>query len=477
MSTEILTLDMPKPQLAGGSGNHFVSLARQVGEIGGQAPSANYPSLPSLLRKANRRYLMNRIDTNSIPDFASLTDISYDHDLFTALGMTSLDTIKGMQLGSDNDESAYVNKLEDLDERIDIPDQYRNTAYDVLRYGNSITQKRMVDGVFVDFDIIHPGRIYRMKLGPDNKPMWWVFKKPSDASMFDSTDDSQYVAYVNEKYMDQYKAQGLTDNIVGTTDEIVHFKGDALRYQTWGVGISQIAKILIETKIDMLVDFSKIIKMNTSPREYIYVNVDGLRAGPAEDKIQRTIENISQQRMLSSVIVLGKDDAEAKIIGSEGKVLDNFTLHYRDDVLRAIRILTRVPPSFWLGEATNKATINSQVTVYNGFIEGNRWFESRHYERELFYPYLKQFDPTMKMRETPSITFIGPPVQDPMDKMMMDDIAVRNGTKSRHQVAKEWNFRLPEDDNEVPPSLGGGGSQLAEIITKDKISKEVLPDV
>ena len=475
MSTELLTLDMPSFDVETTS-HGSTSLARTVGDISGQAPSANWPSLPSLLRKANRRYLMNRIDTNSTPDFATLTDISYDHDLFTALGMISLDTIKGMLLGSDKDDSALVSKLEDLDARVDIPDQYRNTAYDVLRYGNSITKKRLEDGVFVDFDIIHPGRIYNMKLGPDNKPMWWVFKSPTDEYLYKNNSDP-YIAYVNPKYESRYRAEGFTDNIVGEADEIVHFKGDALRYQTWGVGISQIAKVLIETKIDMLVDFSKIIKMNTSPKEYIYVNVEGLRDGPAQDKIQKTIESVTQQRMLSSVIVLGKDEAEAKIIGSEGKVLDNFTLHYRDDVLRAIRILTRVPPSFWLGEATNKATINSQVTVYNGFIEGNRWFESRQYERELFYPYLKQFDSTLKIGEVPKLTFIGPPVQDPMDKMVMDDIAIRNGSKSRHQVADEWKFRLPEDDNELPPNLGGGQSQLAEIIKKDKISQELKPDV
>ena len=477
MTTQILSLDLPDPVAAPQSASYqgFVSLARQVGSLGGEADSAMWPDLPSLLRKANRRYLMDKIDTNTIPDFATLTDISYDHDLFTALGMISFDTIKKMELGDKKDDDTLVRYIGELDEKVDIPDLYRNVAYDELRYGNAVVQKRLEDKVFVDCEIVHPGRIYSMKLGPDNKPMWWVFKKPDDEYIYDPNGES-YVGYLNPKYKERYSTEGLTDNIVGTPDEIVHFKGSALRYQTWGVGVSQIAKILIEAKLDMLVDFSKIIKMSASPKEYVYVSTDGLRDEAAKAKIQSTIDSLTAQRRLSSVIVLEKEQAEAQIIGAEGKVLDNFTLHYRDDILRAIRILTRVPPSFWLGEATNKATINSQLTVYNGFIDSNRWFESRRFERELFYPYLQNFDTSIKLKEVPPIIFRGPAIEVPMDKMIMDDIAIRNGSKSRTQVAEEWKFRLPEDDGEVPPSLGGG-SQFAEIIKKNTIVEELKPDV
>lgn len=473
MRTELLSLDLPQPQMQTAQHGGFVELARTVSALGGEADSATWPSLPSLLRKANRRFLMDRIDTNTIPDFATLTDISYDTDLYAAIDMISADTIKKMKIGEENSDPTYARHLNDLDAKVDLPDLYRNTTYDELRYGNSIVLKRLEDKVFVDCEIVHPGRIYNMKLGPLNKPMWWVFKKPD---FDDENDDESYVGYLDPKYRKYYDEAGLTDNIVGFADEVVHFKGNALRYQTWGVGITQVAKILIEAKIDMLVDFSKIIKMNASPKEYLYVNVEGLRDGPAEEKINRTIESVTAQRRLNSIIVLGKDEAEAHIIGSEGKVLDTFSLHYRDDLLRAIRILTRVPPSFWLGEATNKATINSQVTVYNGFIDSNRFNHNRKYERGIFYPYLLGFDPFVNIQNVPPIVFTGPAIQDPMDKIMMDDISIRNGSKSRKQVAEEWNFRLPEDDGEVAPSLGSP-SQIAEIIKKGRMEEELSPDV
>jgi len=358
---------------------------------------------------------------------------------------------------------------------------YRNVAYDELRYGNAIVLKRLENKVFVDFDIVHPGKIKSMKLGPDNKPMWWVFSNGTDGILFENYGDADcaYVDEGNENIMRLYQAEGLTNNIVGTPDQIVHFKGSALRYQTWGVGIAQLAKLLIETKIDYLVDSSKIIKMSASPKEYLYVNVAGLNDKAAQDKINATIASVSVQRQLSSIIVLGKDEAEAQIIGNEGKVLDNFTLHYRDYILESIRMLTRIPPSFWIGESTNKATVNSHLVVYNGFIDSNRDYESKKFKRDIFYPYLKQFDASLTIRTTPAISFLGPAIEDPMDKMLKDDTAVRNGTKSRKQVAEEENYRLPEEDGEIPPTLSGGSTFESKGIDKlaDKITEMVKPDV
>ena len=459
--------------------SNFIEFSR----IGGESSSANWPSVPSLIRKANRRYMMNMIDTNTIPDFATLTDISYDHDLFTALGMISSDTVRKMKLYKESTEPIFKRKINELDEIVDIQDHYRCTDYDKLRYGNSITLKRMEDGVFVDFDIVHPGKIKSMELGSNNKPMWWVFSKGEEGALYNNYGDND-VGFVNPKYMQEYEAKGLTPNIVGTPDEIVHFKGSALRYQTWGVGIAQLAKLLIETKIDYLVDSSKIIKMSASPKEYLYVNVAGLNDKAAQAKIDATIESVNVQRQLSSVIVLGKDEAEAQIIGNEGKVLDNFTLHYRNYILESIRMLTRVPPSFWIGESTNKATVNSHLIVYNGFIDSDRNGINKKYQREIYYPYLKQFDRSLTIGETPEITFLGQAIQDHMDKSILDDTAVRNGTKSRKQVAEEWNHRLPEEDGEVPPSLGAGQGQIVEVIKNRALDskfqdliQELKPDV
>lgn len=475
MVTEILSLDFPMQEVKNVSPNMM-----QLSMMGGQASSANSPFLPSLLRKANRRYLMNLIDTTTIPDFATLTDIANDHDLFTALNMISFDMIKKMQIGREQDDPTLKRKLNELDELIDIPDLYRNVSYDELRYGNAVVYKRKEDGIIVDFDIIHPGKIKSMKMGPANNPMWWVFSKWGEAGVYDSYGDND-VAFVNPKYKRAYESEGLTSNIVGEPDQIVHFKGSALRYQTWGIGIAQLAKLLIETKIDYLVDSSKIIKMSASPKEYLYVNVDGLNDSAAQAKIDATISSVTQQRQLSSIIVLGKDDAEAQIIGNEGKVLDNFTLHYRDYILESIRMLTRLPASFWIGESTNKATVNSHMIVYNGFIDSNRDYDNKKWQRGLFYPYLKQFDSSLTLGTTPQITFLGPAIEDPMDKMVKDDTAIRNGSKSRKQVAEEENYRLPEDDGEIPPSLSGGNSQLQEQLKirkiADDLEKEIEPDV
>jgi hypothetical protein len=152
------------------------------------------------------------------------------------------------------------------------------------------------------------------------------------------------------------------------------------------------------------------------------------------------------------------NEAEMKVIGSEGKVLDNFSLHYRDDILRAIRILTRIPPSFWLGEATNKATINSQLLVYNRYLESLRFPHTKKFVREVFGPYLKSnYNQNLLLMDVPQIVFTEVAIEDPTDRAMIDDMAVRNGTKSRKQVAEERGYRLPEEDGEVPPALGGGG--------------------
>jgi len=450
MGAEILSLDFPMPDSI-----RNVTPNMMFTRIGGESGSANWPYSPSLIRKANRRYLMNLIDTTEIPDFATLTDISYDHDLFTALGMISSDSVRKMKLYKEATEPVYKRKINELDEIVDIQDHYRNTDYDELRYGNSVTLKRMEDGVFVDFDIVHPGKIKSMKLGPNNKPMWWVFSKGEAGTLYTNYGDND-VAFVNDKYMKEYEAEGLTSNIVGTPDEIAHFKGSALRYQTWGVGIAQLAKLLIETKIDYLVDSSKIIKMSASPKEYLYVNVAGLNDDAAQKKLDTTIASVNQQRQLSSVIVLGKDEAQAEIIGTEGKVLDNFTLHYRNYILESIRMLTRVPASFWIGESTNKATVNSHLIVYNGFVDSGRNYKNKKYQREIYYPYLKQFDNSLSINKTPEITFLGQAIEDQMDKMSIDDSAVRLGIKSRKQAAEEWDFRLPEDDGEKPPNLSGG---------------------
>lgn len=473
MGAEILSLDFDMPKVRNVSPNML-----NFSSIGGEANSANYPYAPSLIRKANSRYLMKVVDTNILPDFATLTDISYDHDLFTALGMISVDTVRKMKLYKESTEPTYKRKINELDEIVDIQEHYSNTDYDELRYGNSVTLKRMEDGVFVDFNIVHPGKIKSMKLGPNNKPMWWVFSKGEAGTLYTNYGDND-VAFVNDAYMKEYEAEGLTSNIVGIPDEVVHFKGSALRYQTWGVGIAQLAKLLIETKIDYLVDSSKIIKMSASPKEYLYVNVAGLNDDAAQKKIDATIADVSVQRQLSSIIVLGKDEAEAQIIGNEGKVLDNFTLHYRDYILESIRMLTRVPPSFWIGESTNKATVNSHMIVYNGFIDSGRNRKNKKYQRELYYPYLKQFDNSLSISTTPEITFIGQAIEDQMDKMTIDDIAIRNGSKSRHQVADEWNFRLPEDDGEEVPSLGGSNKFESKGIDNltEKLAEMVKPDV
>lgn len=466
MSTSVLDIDLP---MMDGGGNHYNNFVSLADGLGGEAASATYPSLPSILRASNRRFLMERVDTTVLPDFSTLTDISYDHDLFTALGMISFDTIRGMKIGRSQDDVADVRNLQDFDEKVNMNTLYQNVTNDELRYGNSIFLKQIEDKMFIGGDVVHPGKIKDMKFGPNNKPMWWVLQAE------DRDGNGEDVAYVDPKYMDRYLSGSwaITDNIAGPADQIVHFKGNALRYQAWGVGIAQIAKILVETKLDMLVDFSKIIKKEAAPKEYIYVNVQGLRDQAARNKIQQTINSVTEQRKLNNIIVLEQGDAEASVVGSEGKVMDNFTLHYRDDILRAIRILTRVPPSFWLGEATNKATINSQLTVYNGYLESIRYHNNLRFKREIFHPYLKQFDPTIKISAVPEINFMGVPIMDPMDRMKMDDMAVRLGIKSRKQTAKEWGFTMPEADGEIAPELTK--QQRPIVIEKEQL--EVVPDV
>jgi hypothetical protein len=426
--------------------------------ITGESPSSSHPDIPSLLRKENRRYLMDRIDTTRKPDFNSLTDIAFDHDIFVATSMISFDSIIGMRFGGRGISAEYVNEIKFLDEAVDIAELYRATMYDQVRYGNGLLWNRFEQDSkrrrMVDTNIIHPGMVVDMKMSPQNTPMWWVFKQLSSATgtVMDNA------VFLDPKYEKEYDSSGNTGTVVGQASDIVHFKGQAPKYQAWGIGITQIAKILIEAKLDMLVDFSKIIKRESSPKEFVYVNTTGLTEDNRVSKINSTINSINKQRKLGSVIVLEMNEAEMKVIGSEGKVLDNFSLHYRDDILRAIRILTRIPPSFWLGEATNKATINSQLLVYNRYLESLRFPHTKKFVREVFGPYLKSnYNQNLLLMDVPQIVFTEVAIEDPTDRAMIDDMAVRNGTKSRKQVAEERGYRLPEEDGEVPPALGGGG--------------------
>jgi hypothetical protein len=70
---------------------------------------------------------------------------------------------------------------------------------------------------------------------------------------------------------------------------------------------------------------------------------------------------------------------------------------------------------------------------------------------------------------------MGQAIEDPVDKVMIDDTLVRMGAKSRLQVSEEWDTRLPEADGEMPPSLGSG-SKLMEVTKQGKVSKELNPD-
>ena len=447
------------------------------GGIIGDEPSANFPDLPSLLRKENRRFLMNRIDTTTIPDFKSLTDIAFDHDLFVATQMISFDTVTGFSIGNRDMLGRPVDERDrdDLirfDEAVDIAELYRVVTLDVIRFGNSLVwdryegkrKRRMVDA-----RIIHPGKIVDMKINPTtNVPMWWVFRK-TDVN----GNDMNYIAFVDPKHKKEFSNSSYSNaEIVGEATDIVHFKGSAPPYQKWGIGITQIAKILIEAKLDMLVDFSKIIKREASPKEYVYVNTTGLTDDNRRRKIKETIKSVNKQRKLGSIIVLEMNESEVKMVGSEGKVLDNFSLHYRDDILRAIRILTRIPPSFWLGEATNKATINSQLIVYNRYLNSIRWSNNRMFARGIFLPYIQtNFNPAMRLSQLPAIIFPEQAIEDAMDRAMIDDLAVRNGTKSRKQVAEERGYRLPEEDGEYAPELS---SQSPNGIIMDEIKKESM---
>lgn len=452
--------------------------------IGGDVGSATIPDLPSLLRNQNRRFLMNRIDTTTIPDFKTLTDITFDHDIYTAIQMISFDTITGFKIGGRSTMDVLVDELELLDEVVDLSEIYREVVFDELRFGNAIVRKNFKTAggrrLMTTLEIIHPGKIVNMEVSPYNKPMWWVFEKFDENSSF-FMNPGRNVAYVDLDYREQFKSSGYSDaDIVGLASDIVHFKGCAPVYQKWGVGLAQIAKILVEAKLDMLVDFSKIIKREAATREIVFVDVKGLDKGKADTKIANTVTELNKQRKAGAIMVLGKkgqeDALDVKVVGSEGKVLDNFSLHYRDDILRAIRILTRIPPSFWLGESTNKATINSQLIVYNRFLKSQRWYGNKRFAREVNKPYLEQqTNRKIRLKELPEFLFTSVTIEDPMDRAIIDDIAIRNGSKSRKQVADEQGYILPEDDGLVAPSLSGGsemGTAMVEEIHKEMIGVE-----
>jgi len=430
------------------------------------------PEIPSLLRLANTRFLMDRVDTNKIPDWETLKNITFDHDIHTAINMISFDTITGFKIGGKQINRIFIDELDNLDEDIDLSEIYRNVVYDELRFGNAFVRKLFKNGKMYSLEIIKPQLVVDMELSTTFKPMWWVFETPTTLS----EGWRENVAYVDPKYMKQFKASGSGARVVGKADEIAHFKGSAPVYQKWGIGIAQIAKILVEAKVDMLVDFSKIIKKEAETREIVYVDVKGLDKGQRDTKIANTVTDMTEQRKRGAVIVLGKkgqeDVLDVKYVGSEGKVLDNFSMHYRDDILRAIRILTRLPPSFWLGEATNKATINTQLVVYNRFLKSIRWYTNKRFTRQIIIPFLRSGRFAVTVRNSPEIIFAAVAIEDPMDRAIIDQIAVLTGVKSRHQVAEENNYRLPEEDGETPPELSrGGGSMAAQMLIKDRMAE------
>jgi len=428
------------------------------------------PDLPSLLRLSNTRFLMDRVDTNQIPDWETLKNITFDHDIFTAINMISFDTVTGFRIGGKKKKQTLLGELDTLDESIDLSELYRNVAFDELRYGNAFVRKLVDKGLIYSFEIINPQLVLGMELSPFNKPKWFTFQSLSKSGY-----SYDIVAYVDPDYMESFKSAGTGAKVVGKADEIVHFKGSAPPYQKWGIGISQIAKILVEAKSDMLIDFSKIIKKEAGTREIVYVDVKGLNKPQRDLKISETMTEMTEMRKRGSVIVLGKkgqeDVLDVKYVGSEGKVLDNFSMHFRDDILRAIRILTRLPPSFWLGEATNKATINTQLVVYNRFLKSIRWYTSKRFVRQMFIPYLRSQKLSATVRSTPEPMFDAVAIEDPMDRAIIDDMAVRNGTKSRRQVADENDYELPEDAGEEYPLPTGNAGSASEMVIRDRIGE------
>lgn len=449
--------------------------------------SKAFPNDPSLLRLNNTRFLMDNINTDDIPDWDTLKAVTFDHDLSTAIKMISLDTINGYRIARKTNDGANLDEamrdeIDLLDDHVDISEIYRAVTYDELRYGNAFVRKNFGDigdekRLMYALEIIKPQRIVNMVLSPFYEPMWWVLEVATEDMMYGSVFTFKRIAYVDPKYSKQFKGSGYSDaEIVGEASDIVHFKGDAPKYQKWGIGIGQIAKLLVEAKVDMLVDSSKIIKKEAATREMVFIDVTGLGKAQADAKIDDTVTQLTAQRKRGTIMVLGKkgkeDALEVQYLGSEGKVLDNFTMHYRDHLLQAIRILTRIPPSFWLGEATNKATINKQVTVYNGFLSGKRLFNNKRIVKQIFKPYLEQqLERALRIRQLPQPTFSDVVYMDAMDRAIIDDIYIRNWAKSRKQVADENDFRLPEEDGVLPPQTGG--SEFAGLIQKNMMEIEV----
>ena len=71
------------------------------------------PELPSLLRLANSRFLMNKVDTNKIPDWDTLKNVTFDHDIYTAIQMISFDTLTGFDIGGKDIDKVLIDEMDD----------------------------------------------------------------------------------------------------------------------------------------------------------------------------------------------------------------------------------------------------------------------------------------------------------------------------------------------------------------------------
>lgn len=448
--------------------------------LGGDIRSAVMPYLPSLLRSQNRRYSMDLIDTTKTPDFKALTDVGFDHDIYVATQMISSDSVTGFEIGGDGIKEDLLDSLEVLDNDFDLREIYRLIVYDELRFGNAIVKKnfktiqdkRLMTGL----EIVHPGKIVDMALSDLNIPKWWVFDRVNVDNFLGSMQTN--VAFVDPDFLDEFNGRHGNAEVVGLASDIVHFKGAAPPYQKWGVGITQVAKLLVEAKQDMLIDFSKIIKKEAATKEVVFIDVKKMNPDTAQAKIDKTIEEMNKQRKLGNIIVLGKDGKDDALefitVGSEGKVLDNFTLHYRSDILRAIRILTRIPPSFWLGESTNKATINSQIVIYKRFLKTIREHTTTRFARFITVPFLQQqVRRTVLIKDSPVFLFSDLAVEDPMDRAFINQIAVLTGVKSRRQVAKENGYELPEEADEGVPSPSQTDANASQVMLENYIGESL----
>ena len=58
-----------------------------------------------------------------------------------------------------------------------------------------------------------------------------------------------------------------------------------------------------------------------------------------------------------------------------------------------------------------------------------------------------------------------------MDRALIDDLAIKNGSKSRRQVAEENHYELPEEAGEEFPLPKAGGSMAADMIVRDRVAE------